>query len=109
MIVTYPGVGPSVCDRIFRVTPGVVAGGVPCVRMHRFPANFGAGLIDDNDRKRGIFEPAFVPEPLCKLLAMLNRTCGGRKLYARSVPDWSAILHIKIIGSHNDPRRGERC
>ncbi len=27
-IVTYPGVGPSVCDRTFRVTPGVVAGGV---------------------------------------------------------------------------------
>ena len=73
--------------------------------MHRLPVNFGAGLIDDNDRKRGIFEPTFVPEPLCKLLAMLNRTCGGRKLYARSVPDWSAILHIKIIGSHNDPSR----
>ena len=28
--VTYPGIGPSVCDRIFRVTPGVVAGGVVC-------------------------------------------------------------------------------
>src|ERR1700687_606622 len=23
------GIGPSVCDRIFRVTPGVVAGGAP--------------------------------------------------------------------------------
>src|SRR6516165_2733550 len=27
--VTYPGAGPSICDKIFRVTPGVVAGGVP--------------------------------------------------------------------------------
>jgi hypothetical protein len=26
--VTYPGAGPSVCDKIFRVTPGVAAGGV---------------------------------------------------------------------------------
>src|ERR1700761_3466246 len=25
--VTYPGDGPSFCDRIFRETPGVVAGG----------------------------------------------------------------------------------
>src|ERR1700722_5214647 len=29
--VTYPGAGPSLCDKIFRETPGVVAGGVvPC-------------------------------------------------------------------------------
>src|SRR5262245_27047699 len=27
--VTKPGVGPSVCDKIFRVTPAVAAGGVP--------------------------------------------------------------------------------
>ena len=30
MMVTYPGVGPSVCDSTFRVTPGVVAGAVVC-------------------------------------------------------------------------------
>src|SRR4029077_10878356 len=30
VIVTYPGVGPSVCKKIFRVTPGVAAVGVPC-------------------------------------------------------------------------------
>src|SRR4030088_3752402 len=30
MSVTYPGVGPSVCDKTFRVTPGVAAGGVVC-------------------------------------------------------------------------------
>jgi hypothetical protein len=29
-MVTYPGTGPSVCDRILRKTPGVVAGGVVC-------------------------------------------------------------------------------
>src|SRR5262245_58037028 len=28
--VTYPDIGPSVWDKIFRVTPGVVAGGVVC-------------------------------------------------------------------------------
>jgi hypothetical protein len=27
MIVTYPGTGPSICDRIFRVPPAVAAGG----------------------------------------------------------------------------------
>jgi hypothetical protein len=28
--VSYPAVGPSVFDRSFRVTPGVVAAGAPC-------------------------------------------------------------------------------
>jgi hypothetical protein len=28
--VTYPDAGPSICDKIFRVTPGVAAGCVPC-------------------------------------------------------------------------------
>src|ERR1700733_5762101 len=28
--VTYPGAGPSLCERIFRLTPGVAAGGVVC-------------------------------------------------------------------------------
>jgi len=27
--VTYPGAGPSICDKIFRVTPGVGAGWLP--------------------------------------------------------------------------------
>ena len=27
--VTYPRAGPSICDKIFRVTPGVAAGWVP--------------------------------------------------------------------------------
>jgi hypothetical protein len=30
MSVTYPGAGPSVCDNIFRATPGVAAGGAVC-------------------------------------------------------------------------------
>jgi len=62
--------------------------------------NFTAGLVDDNYRKIAVFVRVFVAEPPRKLSAMLNRTRGGRKLYANSVPNWNSILHVKIKSVH---------
>src|SRR5450631_2078395 len=61
MIVTYPGVGPSVCDRIFRVTPGVVAGVVPCadasVAMNPVTAQSAQDAIPAKSRRVSMSEP----------------------------------------------------
>jgi hypothetical protein len=73
-------------------------------REYLFPMHFAAGLVDDNYCKIWVFERVFVAKPLCKIFAMLNRTCGGRKLQSNSVPNWNSILHVKIKSPHETIR-----
>jgi len=64
MIVTYPGVGPLVCDKIFRVTPGVAAGAVPCadasVAMNPVTVQIAQDAIPAKSRR--VSDIAFLPD-----------------------------------------------
>src|SRR5450755_4036330 len=77
MIVTYPGVGPSVCDRIFRVTPGVVAGVVACadasVAMNPVTAQSAQDAIPAKSRRVSMTNLPVVPGSQVSGLPQCNR------------------------------------
>src|SRR3984893_16720541 len=64
VIVTYPGVGPSVCKKIFRVTPGVAAGGVPCANASVAINPVTAQIVQDANpaKSRRVSGMVFLPD-----------------------------------------------
>ena len=62
--------------------------------------NLGARLVDHDDRKRAIPDPGIEAEPLCELLAVLDRITGRSKFQPRSVPDGNSVLHVEIVSPH---------
>jgi hypothetical protein len=96
--------GNQSCVRNYRLAFDLAKGdgnfGSANTREYLFPMHFAAELVDDNYCKIWVFEQVFVAKPPCKIFAMLNRTCGGRKLQSNSVPDWNSILHVKIKSPH---------
>src|SRR5216683_3134975 len=95
MIVTYPGVGPSVCDRIFRVTPGVVAGVVPCadasVAMNPVTAQSAQDAIPAKSRRVSMTNLPVASGSLVSGLPRCNRRLQSGAGCPRKLPDRNVL------------------